>query len=180
MLKVPDFLTRYYVRGENPYLSLNDHPFEKANAIKNAHCKLLGIGGFYAEDSYLLERRKIEEWMYAQLLAKGGKPTCTVPVYMTLGESPTGEFEILPDAPAELKIPLDGLDLRAITFTYPDSMYELILDDNGDITEGRRTNTPRVYLYHEMADVMEKYRKCLSVHYIEAQVWNRSMLPSIP
>ena len=118
MPEVPDFLTRYYVKGENPYLSLNDYPFEQANNIKKAHCKLYNINGFYADDSYLIERRKIEKWIYEQLVSKGGKPECDVPIYMTLGESPGGEYDIRADIQkdaAELKIPLDRLDLLAIT-----------------------------------------------------------------
>lgn len=181
MSKVPDFLTRYYVKGENPYLSLNDYPFEQANGIKKAHCRLHNIGDFYAEDSYLIERRKIEKWIYEQLISKGGKPEYDVPIYMTLGESPVGEYDIRADLQknaAELIIPLDGLDLLAITFTFPDSMYKIVLNENGELIEGGRTNTPQVYLYHEIENVIEKYKNYLADHYIEAQVWNRSMLPS--
>ena len=182
MSKVPGFLMRYYVEGENPYLSLNDYPFEQANSIKNAHCKSHDIGGFYAEDSYLIERRKVEKWIYEQLISKGGKPECDIPIYMTLGESPAGEYDIRADLQknaAELKIPLEGLDLLAITFTFPDSMYKIILNDDGDIIDSGRTNTPQVYLYYEIGSVIEKYEKYLADHYIEAQVWNRSMLPTI-
>ena len=182
MPKVPDFLTRYYVAGENPYLSLNDYSPEQANNIKKAHCKRNGIGGFYAEANYLAERRKIEKWIYAQLLSKGGKPERDVPVYMTLGESPAGEYDIRADIQknaVELKIPLKGLDLLAITFTFPDSMYKIILNDDGECIDGGRTNTPQVYLYREIESVMEKYKNYLADHYIEAQVWNRSMLPTI-
>ena len=64
MKQVPCFLTRYYVEGENPFMSLNDYPFEKANEIKKEHCKRNNIGFFYAEDDYLLHRREIEYWIY--------------------------------------------------------------------------------------------------------------------
>ena len=44
---------------------------------------LNNIGGFYAEDGYLLERRKIEKWIYSQLISKGGNPEFDVPIYDT-------------------------------------------------------------------------------------------------
>lgn len=177
MIIVSDYLTRYYTRGDNPFISLNDYPLEKANEIKKLHCEKNGIGGFYAEDDYLIERKKIEKWIYDQLIKKGGNPKDTVPIYMVLGESPRSEFDIRADIQKNsdsIKIPLKYLDLSAITFTFPDSMYRFIVNDSGDIVGGERTNTPKVYLYHELDAVVSKYRTDL--HYIEAQVWNREML----
>ncbi|HWQ58208.1 MAG TPA: hypothetical protein VN540_04240 [Clostridia bacterium] len=177
MKSVPTYLTRYYVKGEIPFLSLNDIGMEEANEIKKAHCERNMIGGFYAADDYLVHRRNIEEWMYRRLLEKGGHPTNRVPVYMTLGESPKGEYDIRSDIQrnaAELRIPLQYLDLSAITFTFPDSMYRFVLDEEGNIIGGERTNTPDVYLYGELEDVISVYKT--DEHYIEAQVWNRDML----
>ncbi len=179
LIKVPDYLTRYYKKGENPFLSLNDLPYEQANQIKLLHCKEDNIGGFYSEDDYLIQRREIEKWIYHQLVQKGGNPTSNVPIYMTLGDSPSGEYDIRSDLQknaAELIIPLECLDLSAITFTFPDSMYQIILDENGQIVEDGRTNTPRVYLFQEIKDVLIEYQNFLHDHYIEAQVWNREML----
>jgi len=179
MQKIPDYLTRYYKEGENPFLSLNDLPLAEANRVKQHHCETDNIGGFYAADDYLPNRREIEQWIYGQLIAKGGCPTCTVPVYMTLGSSPTGQFDIRADLQknaAELRIPISALDTTAITFTFPDSMYQIVLDDNGNLTAGGRTNRPTVYMYDEMDAVIQKYDAYLHAHYIEAQVWNRDML----
>jgi hypothetical protein len=75
---------------------------------------------------------------------------------------------------AEIRIPIDEIDLSAVTFTFPDSMYKFVVDDVGNIVGGERTNTPSVYLYHELDEVIKKFQT--SEHYIEAQVWNREML----
>ena len=177
MKQIPNFLTRYFVEGENPFLSLNDYPFEQANKIKKEHCKRNNIGGFYAEDDYLIQRREIEHWIYNKLIEKGGNPTNNIPIYMTLGESPEGEFDIRVDIQmnaAEIRIPIDEIDLSAVTFTFPDSMYKFVLDDSGNIIGGERTNAPDVYLYHELDEVIKKFQT--DEHYIEAQVWNREML----
>jgi len=176
---VPGYLTRYYKRNENPFISLNDFPLEQANRIKRLHCQQDGIGGFYAEDDYLVHRLEIEKWIYNQLLLKGGAPKESVPIYMILGDSPTGQFDIRADLQknaSELRIPIEVLDLSAVTFTFPDSMYKIILDDNGNIIDGGRTNTPIVYLYNEIENIIKIYAHYLDEHYIEAQVWDREML----
>ena len=177
MKQVPTYLTRYYTKGENPFISLNDLPPEEANRVKMRHCVRNGISGFYAEDDYLVQRREIERWIYGQLVSKGGNPQTNVPVYMTLGEAPTGEYDIRADVQmgaVEIRIPVGQIDLSAVTFTFPDSMYRFVLDEHGAIVGGERTNTPDVYLYNELEDVIGKY--ATDEHYIEAQVWNRSML----
>jgi len=179
-MNVPDFLTRYYQKGGYPFLSLNDLPFEEANRIKLAYCKKNGIGKFYAQDDYLIHRKEIERWIYQELIRLGGKPVNEVPVYMTLGESPEGEFDIrseLQKNAEEIRIPIREIDLSAVTFTYPDSMYEFIVDAEGNITGGGRTNTPEVYMYRDLTPVIQKYRIYDNYRFnIEAQVWNREML----
>ena len=176
----PEFLTRYYQKGEYPFMSLNDLPSEEANQVKQAHCKKNGIGLFYAQNDYLIHRKEIERWMYKELIRLGGKPINEVPVYMTLGESPKGEFDIRADLQKnaeEISIPIREIDLSAVTFTYPDSMYEILLDVDGNEIGGGRTNTPKVYMHRDLSLVIQKYRIYENYRYnIEAQVWNRKML----
>lgn len=179
-MAVPTFLTRYYQKGEYPFMSLNDLPFEEANRVKKAYCKKNGIGLFYAQDDYLIHRREIEKWIYEELIRLGGRPENEVPVYMTLGESPEGKFDIraeLQKHAEEIRIPVQEIDLSAVTFTYPDSMYEFIQDADGNVITGRRTNTPQVYMYEDLTSVIQKYRIYENYRFnIEAQVWNREML----
>lgn len=179
-MNIPDYLTRYYQKGEYPFLSLNDLPFEEANRVKSEYCKKNNIGRFYAQEDYLIHRKEIENWMYNELIRLNGNPVDMIPVYMTLGEAPAGEFDIraeLQQNAEELKIPLSEIDLTAVSFTYPDSMYELVIDDDGIIVAAGRTNTPRVYLYDELPRVVRKYRIYEDYRVnIEAQVWNREML----
>lgn len=181
-MRIPNYLTRYYQCGENPFLSLNDLPLHEANRIKRIHCHRNQIGDFYSQDDYLIHRKEIETWIYQRLLEKGGKPKEKVPVYMTLGDSPTGEYDIRGDIQrnaCEIKIPLFALDLSAVTFTWPDSMYRFTYDPNGKIIGGERTNTPDVYTYQEVIEIIKRYDVYENYsNYIEAQVWNREMLHS--
>ena len=179
-MKIPDYLTRYYQKGEYPFMSLNDLPFEAANEIKRRHCRKNGIGDFYAQDDYLVHRKEIEKWIYGELVRMGGNPDSSVPVYMTLGESLEGEHDIraeLQKNAEEIRIPIREIDLSAVTFTCPDSMYEFIVDSDRNLITGKRTNTPRVYTYEELPSVITRYRIYDNYKfYIEAQVWNREML----
>lgn len=179
-MKIPDYLTRYYQKGEYPFMSLNDLSLHEANEVKRRHCGKNDIGDFYAQDDYLVHRIEIEKWIHWELLRLGGKPENEVPVYMTLGESPEGMYDIrteLQKNGEEIKIPIREIDLSAVTFTYPDSMYEHIYDAEGNFISGRRTNTPRVYTYQDLPAIIQKYRIYDNYRFnIEAQVWDRDML----
>lgn len=179
-MNIPDFITRYYQKDEYPFMSLNDLPLDKANRVKAEYCRKNNIGKFYAQEDYLIHRKEIENWIYHELLRLGGHPVDTVPVYMTLGESPGGEYDIrdeLQQNAEEIKIPLEEIDLSAVSFTYPDSMYEFIVDDQGNIISTGRTNSPAVYTYNDLPAVAKKYRVYESYRFnVEAQVWDREML----
>ena len=179
-MKIPDFITRYYQKDEYPFMSLNDLPLDEANRVKAEYCRKNNIGKFYAQEDYLVHRKEIENWIYHQLLRLGGRPVDTVPVYMMLGESPPGEHDIrgeIQQNAEEIKIPLEEIDLSAISFTYPDSMYEFTIDDKGNIISAGRTNTPAVYTYDDLPAVVRKYRLYDNYRFnVEAQVWDRAML----
>ena len=179
-MMVPDYLTRHYQKGEYPFLSLNDLPLKEANKVKQVYCRRKGIVDFYAQDDYLIHRREIEKWIYRELIRIGGRPKNEIPVYMVLGKSPEGDYDIrseLQKDAEEIRIPVKEIDLSAVTFTYPDSMYEHIVDADGNLIGGRRTNKPRVYTYEELPSVIKKYRVYDDYRFnIEAQVWNREML----
>ena len=179
-MKIPDFLIRYYQKGEYPFMSLNDLPLEEANRIKTEYCRKNNIGDFYAQDDYLMHRREIENWIYNELIRLGGNPVNNVPVYMVLGESPGGKYDIraeIQQNAEEIRIPVSEIDLSAVSFTFPDSMYEFIVDDEGNLLSAGRTNTPQVYTFRDLPSVVAKYRVYEDYRFnIEAQVWNREML----
>jgi hypothetical protein len=180
---LPGFLTRYGNDTGNPFISLNEFPFEKAQAIKEAHCRKYNIGGFYAEYNYLIHRKEIEMWIYSQFKAKGGKPKCETPIYMFLGDTPEGENDIRNDIQKDAKgyrIFLSQLDLDTISFVYPDSMYEMDYDENGVPLDGHRTNTPEVLLYDELEEYILTHNILKNPKFtIEAQIWDKNKLYEI-
>ena len=179
-MNIPDYLTRLYQKGDHPFISLNDLPFEEANEVKKRHCIKYNIDFFYAQDDYLIHRKEIEKWLHSELIRKGGNPQSEVPVYMILGEPPTGNFDIrmsIQKNAEEFRVPINAIDILAVSFTYPDSMYELVYDRNGNIINGVRTNTPQVYMYKELTDLINR-RNVFNpyIHPIEAQVWDRDSI----
>lgn len=179
---VPNYLTRIAPPNEYPFVSLNELSIEKANRIKEKHCKRNNIRYFYAENEYLLHRMEIEQWLYNSLKEKGGNPQNTVPVYMILGEPKEGETDIRLDIQKngiEYRIDINELDISTISFTYPDSMYELEYDKEGHIIGGKRTNTPKVYLFNELEELIIQKKVFNFEFYIEAQVWDKDKLQKI-
>ncbi len=72
------------------------------------------------------------------------------------------------------------LDMKSVSFTYPDSMYELEHDEFGRIICGKRTNTPEVYTFDEIPELVQRYNIYGEYsHYVEAQVWDRKILREI-
>jgi hypothetical protein len=180
---VPRYLTRYCMEPGNPFISLNELSLTEGNAVKKAHCEKYNIGGFYAEDDYLMHRKEIEKWMYSRLLLKGGRPKCETPVYMFLGDAPVGEYDIraeIQQGAMGYRIDLDQLDADTVSFAYPDSMYEMDYDENGMPVDGHRTNTPRVMMYGELEEFILKHNVLKNHKFsIEAQVWDRDRLREI-
>lgn len=180
---VPDFVTRISPNGELPFCSLNELPFDAADIIRKRHCRRNGIEGFYAEEGYLLQRKLIEKWMREQLILSGGEPRSESPIYMILGDPQEGDFDIRKDIQKQgiqYQIDLSKLNLNSVTFTYPDSMYELVYDEDNVIVDGIRTNTPKVYRYGDLASLIEnRHVYDPYVHYIEVQVWDRLRLNQV-
>ena len=68
--------------------------------------------------------------------------------------------------------------LATIKVTYPDSLYEVPLDDLGRLYL-ERNERPIVYRVEDLARVIATYRVYeYNNHYVEAQVWNDEPLCS--
>ncbi len=181
-MPIPDYLTRYYVAGEDPFTSLNDLPLEEANKIKMLASDKYSWGGFYAQYEYLVHRLEIERWIRGELLKKGGRAKDEVPVYAFLGDVPE-KFEKFGEDTARLRIPLCALDCSALSFVWPDSMYEAEKDASRFTGACRRTNAPRVYALNELESAVAEAaafnalpNRRAPFAMVEAQIWDRAML----
>ncbi len=69
-------------------------------------------------------------------------------------------------------LPLSLFAPEDVSFTYPDSLYEVPPDDLGRLF-CERNPTPTVYCMEELAEIIRIYQVYdYNNHYVEAQVWN--------
>ena len=94
------------------------------------------------------------------------------PIYMILGDSPPGPHDLHKEYDYFMKIPLSIFPIESVSYTYPDSMYKVPLDQL-DRVYLERDPAPAVYLLHEIPGVIERYEVYKhNNHAIEAQVWD--------
>jgi hypothetical protein len=186
-----EFLTHIYRRGGEPFQSLSALSDEQALPIM----KSLFVAGsaywgrFEAPLEYLQARRQTESWLRQAFIAKGGKPQLPYPIYFMAGNPPWLERAADPATVAStvrIEVPVSLFAEGDISFTYPDSMVTLLLEN---------LKNPEIYQpdYHGKVFTLSEMRAIVAVkgmpdegwetrvpdhlaHYIEAQVWNREAL----
>jgi hypothetical protein len=124
------------------------------------------------DGTYLAARKQHERMLREQFVAKGGRPLRQHPIYMILGDSPHSPHDLHLEYDFFVTIPLRLFGPQAVSFTYPDSLYEVPLDDLGRLYLERSVR-PTVYRLEELEQVIATYRVYeYDNHYVEAQVWN--------
>jgi len=189
-----DYLLHIYRKGSRPFQTLSDLPEAMALQIMEQ----LYIEGavfwerFKEPRSYLSFRKQVEQTMRAAFKNKGGKPINEHPIYLIVGRPKW--MDIVSDEKTLqtteiLRVPLSMIKRESVSFTYPDSMVSALIaaEQNPDYYEPEYHG--KVFTFDEMMDIIEK--KGLPgegwetrmpkhyAHYIEAQVWDRSILESI-
>ncbi len=163
---VPDYLTYYFRDGQRPFEVITDLDPEAAQAILRNDVLWRGDG------TYLDHRKSHERLLRDLFIEKGGHPSRHYPIYAILGESPVGPHDLESEYSLKICIPLRDLSRDDVSFTYPDSLYEVALEDLHRLYLPRSVR-PTVYAVEELARVVSVYRVYeINNHYIEAQVWN--------
>ena len=171
-LNVPDYLTYYFRENQKPFEVLSDLDSKLAEAILQNDVLWRGDG------TYLAHRKNHESLLRNKFIQKGGHPSRDYPIYAILGESPIGPHDLENEYAYKIRIPLRALTRDDACFTYPDSLYEVPLDDLGRLHLNRNTE-PTIYMIEELGHVIRQYRVYeFNNHYVEAQIWN--VLPLMP
>lgn len=175
---IPDFLTHYHLPDRQPFLTLSDLDGEELNSVL-AELRLKTQNGeskrMFA-DWYIDERKKTEFFLREQFLKKGGKVQRQFPIYFVLGRSETNKA-MVPEM-KELTLALENIPKEFISFTYPDSMATLALDNDPVY---KKPYNGKVFTYDELLEVVQQFgypkdeiAKCSKFgypNYIEAQIW---------
>ena len=165
-MTVPGYLTYYFRDGQKPFEVLTD--------LDPAHAETILSNDtlWRADGTYLAHRKDHECRIRGLFIRKGGHPVRQHPVYAILGESPTGPHDLENEYARKIRIPLAAFHRDDVCFTYPDSLYEVPLDDLGRLYLERSVR-PTVHTMEELAGVIDTYRVYeIHNHYIEAQIWN--------
>jgi hypothetical protein len=165
-MPVPDYLTYFFRDGQAPFQTICDLDEPEAQAILNNDILWRGDG------TYLAHRKRHERLLWEKFIAKGGRPVRQHPIYMVLGDSPSGPHDLHLEYDYKILLPLASFSPYDLSFTYPDSLYEVPLDDLRRLYLDRSTD-PTVYRLEEIEQVIEIHQVyAIHQHYIEAQVWN--------
>ncbi len=170
--ELPDklYLAYYFREGQTPFEVLTDLDSEAAESILKADTLWRGDG------TYLTHRRNHERLIRELFIQKGAHPSREHPIYAILGESPIGPHDLENEYAHKLRIPLKSFLWDDVSFTYPDSLYEVPLDDLGRLHLERNIE-PVVYTIGELDRVIAQYKVYqYNNHYIEAQIWNDQRL----
>jgi hypothetical protein len=167
-MPAPDYLTYFFRRDQRLLRSICEHEQNTARLMLKQDML------WRAQIGYLDERIERERRMRAAFIDKGGFPVRKHPIYMILGDPPIGVNDLRMDYDFSVTIPLEVFDPEEISFSYPDSQFEVPPEDLGCIRL-RRTNAPKIYRLDEIEAVIESYRVYeFNNHYVEAQVWNEA------
>ena len=162
----PDYLTYLFREGQAPLQTICDLDEPIAEGFLSHDTLWRGDG------TYLAHRKQHERYLRDQFIARGGCPVRQHPIYMILGDSPAGPHDLRLEYDYRVVIPLAAFPSHILSFTYPDSLYQVPLDDLGRLYLDRNAR-PTVYRLHEIAKVVETYRVYeYNNHYVEAQVWD--------
>lgn len=163
---IPNFLTHFYRKSQKPFQNICDLNIQTAEKILKEDINWRGDG------TYLSARIQHEELLRSMFIKKGGKPIRKNPIYMILGNSPTGPHDLNNDYEQKIQLPLAIFKSDIISFTYPDSMYEILLNEL-DKLYLERTDSPQIYIMEELPYIAETFEVYAhNNHYIEAQIWD--------
>jgi hypothetical protein len=166
VMLVPDYLTYFFRQGQAPFQTICDLDEHEAQAILDNDILWRGDG------TYLAHRKQHERLLREKFIAKGGRPARQHPIYMILGDSPAGPHDLHLEYAYKIILPISIFSPDDLSFTYPDSLYQVPLDDLDRLYLDRDPN-PTVYRLEEIERVIATYRVfAINQHYIEAQVWN--------
>ena len=187
MKKQKYYLYHYYERDFGPFMPLTAL---QINEAKNILLAQKAAGKFHNPDidGFLQKRYDRDKLLREMFIKRGGKPECTAPVYMMLGEHK--QWESAYEKPAVIKIPLDEFDPLTVSFTYGDSFAIL-----NPLLFGDEEYWNKVYFTDEILQIIDRLGfpphveydfkrgiypkdKNINLHlkYVEAHIWSNTVL----
>ena len=182
---IPRFLTHYHLSDVNPFQSISELNDDEWKALCKDLASRRKSDSSYNRRfgySYRAIRLEVEEMLKDKFESKGGVATRSAPHYFCLGVS--NWWKNFCDH-TELRVALDEIDPRTISFTYPDSFTSMGILGRFGISHEKKPYHGKVYFLDEIEDVIREfgmpddkpledytdYHKENLEIYIEAQLW---------
>jgi hypothetical protein len=168
----PTFITHYYEASQGAFRSLSDLSLEHAEAILQQIQEAGIVFASKRNSDYLEIRKSLEKQLRKLFIEKGGLPKRLRPHYFILGSCEWVKTWYRDGR--EVRIPLNTLAPKIVSFTYGDSFPALRYIDG-------KPYRGQVYTLDELAGVIRDYGlpqvwnsegKYGPERYIEAQVWD--------
>ena len=148
---VPEFLTHYF--RSRPFQSLTELAPETMDRVLTRLSEARELPRRLRSSFYFERRRQIEETMFKQFVAKGGRPARRQPHFAVLGES-----KIWADIePREVRLPLAGIPTDWISFTYTDNWAAYVDQDLRGNPIPHKPSYGMVYRLEELAEPFEEF-----------------------
>ncbi|PZD75326.1 hypothetical protein C1752_00179 [Acaryochloris thomasi RCC1774] len=188
---IPNFITHYHLADKAPFLNLSDlSERERASVLSELQERYRSEDGFKRQygKRYMQLRQLTEARLRDLFISRSGKPQRHSPHYFVLGKS--FWFKNLHPNTREVRISLDYLRDKSVSFTYPDSFVSMGFMPEFSIKVAPQPYHEKVYLLNELPEVVAKFglpQDDFSMQYqnysneefekfIEVQVWDDSPL----
>lgn len=183
---VPSYITHYFVRGSEPFRSiseLDDASWEKLRRELAARRETDPTYHRRFGKRYRGIRLEAESELRSRVRAAGVRIEREIPIYFCLGSS---EWWAKFCDHEEIRIELDKIDPRTISFTYPDSLTSLGMLQRIGLNHETRPYHGQVFRLDQIDSVIREfgfpsgsspsgyreYHKEDLETYIEAQLWS--------
>ncbi len=178
---LPDFLTHYY--RDKPFRSLSHLPPGVVAEVLTDMAATRTLDFRLTRDEYIPQRRRIEQEMRQQFVAKGGRPRLSAPHYAILGT-----FSLYDDDPEQRAaiIPLSAVPTDILSFTFTDSYFAFSDTNLRGVPIPSRPYHRQVFRLEELPRLVAEYglpgERWRSEEdrrfdvYIEAQIWDEEVL----
>ena len=182
---IPRFLTHYHLSDVDPFQSISELDDEQWTTLCKDLAHRREVDASYNRrfgHSYRAVRLEVEEMLKDEFVSKGGIVTRKAPHYFCLGVS--NWWKSFCDH-SEVRISLDDIDPRTVSFTYPDSFTSMGILGRFGISHEKKPYHGKVYFLDEIQDVIrefgmpedrplsnysEYHKEDLEI-YVEAQLW---------
>ena len=182
---IPQFITHYHLYDLAPFKSISDLSDEEWVILCKDLANRREADSSYNRrfgHSYRSVRLEVEAMLREKFELKGGIITKLNPSYFCLGVSNWWKHFCNHD---EIRIPLDDIEAKSISFTYPDSFTSMGILKRFGISHEKKPYHGEVFFLHELEDVVnefgmpddiplldysEYHKENLEI-YIEAQLW---------